>query len=409
MEMATLMAFVLTKNEYDLIEDFVRFYASLCGGYDRVVVIDNGSTDPRVLSVYSKPEFAGLHVRSDTRPMTEQRAMMTDAMLAFRHRADFLPPLDTDEFLLWGEARDMPSMSRDMRGYLAALPAKVSVVRYAEVLFSVPDPRDKSYVEYSHARPAVDIRKFRRQPFDKIIVRAADLLRMHPGNHSADLCPEAGGQRVVADQLRILHFHDVGVRRTFERTLAAVTSYGFRARLPGGATTQDDFLAVAQHVRGIGGHHALYFLRFAARSLFIETLAAAVHRLPSATDMIAFARLCDTSLLARETYEAIDPSEYGEWLLARILEHALNLIDVLHKDSTHLTDAEPERTRLPHDALAAPDMVRLLTFGVGWPSSSTPGPVSESDSDSESESDSEVFSETVEVQEDRVRCLLLSL
>ena len=40
---------LLSKDEHDLISDTLEYYARLLGGRDRVVVVDNGSTNPIVM------------------------------------------------------------------------------------------------------------------------------------------------------------------------------------------------------------------------------------------------------------------------------------------------------------------------------------------------------------------------
>ena len=45
--------FTVTKDEYDLIQEFIDFYGYIFG-YDNLIIIDNGSTNTSVLEYYNR-------------------------------------------------------------------------------------------------------------------------------------------------------------------------------------------------------------------------------------------------------------------------------------------------------------------------------------------------------------------
>lgn len=356
-------AFVLTKNEYDLIDDFIVYYSQLLGAKN-VVIIDNGSTDTRVLASYSR--HPDVHVIKDHRPMTEQRHMMTDAMRKHASTCDFMMPLDTDEFALWnGEAMQ----HGELHEYLATLPDHVDVVRYDSVWFSVPNPNDDlTYVDYSHERPVVDIVDFERKPFDKIIVRSCAFVAMNPGNHSAVLrtrCDDVTASTTAAS-LSLLHYHDVGVRRTYERTVAAVRSYGF-VQVRGDQNSQQrntdlhsEMITCGHYVRSVGGHHAVHYLRFLARRIFIDLIRDATGCLPSLHEMWSFCCHADEWMQRKD-----DTPDFGTFLLTHVLEFGVTVLQ--NKDEAD-TDDNTSTQSIDDVRVHASqtDVERFFMYGVGW-------------------------------------------
>jgi len=261
--MARVKVFVFTKNEYDTIEDFIRFYGELFG-YENVIIIDNKSTDERVRDVYRKYMSLGLvHLYSEGRNMQNHSAIMTEYIKSFKDQCDFVIPLDTDEFIFFTEGGAITK--ERVQAYFDSIPENVSIIRFKKFLGSCPNPDSPTYVNYKHERPVQDIVDFYDQDWDKIIIRASKFLSSTMGNHAASV---TDGIRVVSDQLGLLHFHETGIYRQYERARQGVKGYGF--------TDPDDHDIVEQIKRchafkmGVGGHHCKYFLSFLVRIYFIN-------------------------------------------------------------------------------------------------------------------------------------------
>ncbi len=353
----TIKVFVLTKNEYDIIDDFITYYSQMLGAHN-VIIIDNGSTDSRVLSAYSR--HPDVHLIHDHRAMTEQRHMMTDAMMKHVHTCDFMMPLDTDEFAMWN---DTPITDDSLHAFLQALPKNVDIIRYNAVWFSVPDHDDATYVNYSHVRPVVDIVKFQRKPFDKIIVRSSAFAGMNPGNHSA-LLRNPYSDACTAYSLSLLHFHDVGVRRTYERTLAAVTSYGF---VTSDASLDHQMISCGQFVNSIGGHHAVHYLRFLVRRIFINVIREATGLLPSLVEMLTLSELCESWIQGKD-HIVSGIEDFGRKILTHVLQYGIDTLQTSYKPENfeNLNDVRVHAT-----ASSASDVERFLIYGVGWSESAS--------------------------------------
>ena len=149
--------FLFTKNEYDMIEDFILFYGSIFG-LENLIILDNGSTNKKVIDVYNKFQRKGLKLYQDHRPMQNMYEILTGYMRHFKDTCEFMLPLDTDEFLFFPEGGQL---SRErVEQYLRSLPSDVSVIRYKEFWASVPNPDDINYKNYRYENPARDITRF---------------------------------------------------------------------------------------------------------------------------------------------------------------------------------------------------------------------------------------------------------
>ena len=127
-----LVAISCVKNELDIIEAFVRHTLARA---DRLVVLDNGSTDgTRRILDQLMTEGLALDVVDDPSPGNYQWSRMTALMRGHalaRHDADWVLPVDADEFLI----------DPDLKSLLAADAASD---RPFGLLWKsyVPDPRD---------------------------------------------------------------------------------------------------------------------------------------------------------------------------------------------------------------------------------------------------------------------------
>lgn len=216
--------FVRSRNEYDLMDDFLAFYGYIFG-FSNIIVIDNGSDDHRVHATYAKYAEKGVTIESDASGMTNHGHIMTDAMIRHRSSCEFLIPLDTDEFMFFPAAPSIATM-QDARGvihsHLESLPSEISIIRYMRFLGSVADPRSPDYRDFKHHRPAHAIREFYDQGWDKLIVRSSAFVSVSLGNHHAVV---SGGTVAQSDTLGLLHFHETGSKRKRERCEMSMLGY----------------------------------------------------------------------------------------------------------------------------------------------------------------------------------------
>jgi hypothetical protein len=133
--------------------------------------------------------------------------------------------LETDEFLfLTGGASALDTGGA--RTVLRAVPDEVTLLRYGAFLGSSVDPADAAYRRggYRYARPAREMTRFHDQGWDKLIVRASAFGGMTQWCHHARV---TRGREARALALGLLHFHDAGLRRSVQRAIPVVHSYGY--------------------------------------------------------------------------------------------------------------------------------------------------------------------------------------
>lgn len=186
------------RNEEDIIEWFVRHNTRFV---DRMIVIDNGSDD-RTSAILHVLQQEGFHIdiHHDPTPIHRQDEALT-ALLAECSAlcADWILPLDADEFLCMMPGRDLFSLLSDMpRDRVTLLPWRTYVPTVED------DPREPN--------PARRIR-FRRDPehplFYKILApeSLASLpgMRIAPGSHA--LLHKEGSplQTAVVEHLWLAH------------------------------------------------------------------------------------------------------------------------------------------------------------------------------------------------------------
>lgn len=230
---------LLTKDERDMIGDFLAYYGALFGP-ENLVVVDNASTDPTVLATYERAARAGVSVVHEPRPFRQAAAFMTEhiARVCAAGDCEWVLPLETDEFVVpsrsvggvgsssSGSANDAAAWSvEEVHAALRAVPEDVTLLRYSAFLGSSVDPTEPAYRGggLGYARPAADITRFHDQGWDKLIVRASAFVSMTQWCHHAQMSRGRAGTA----ELSILHFHDAGLRRTVARAKPVVHSYMF--------------------------------------------------------------------------------------------------------------------------------------------------------------------------------------
>ena len=89
--------FAFVKNESLLMRDWIPYHASLVG-FTNVHVIDHSSTDDSD-AIYAKYQSQGLVVEKTEIPFAQKHKVLSRVMKKYVGIADFLIPLDGDEFL----------------------------------------------------------------------------------------------------------------------------------------------------------------------------------------------------------------------------------------------------------------------------------------------------------------------
>ena len=125
-----IRVFLFNKDSPELLHDWVMHHSSIFGP-ENVHILDHSSTDPMALATLRLASARGAHVTTRSGPFTQKANMLSELMRTQVRRADFLVPLDVDEFigvyrnrvysfsisdilaefrLLWSSARDGKTM-----------------------------------------------------------------------------------------------------------------------------------------------------------------------------------------------------------------------------------------------------------------------------------------------------------
>ena len=199
--------FSVTRNEADLIEDFVQYHGSIFG-FSNIVLIDNNSDCPVVLGLYERFRRMGVVVEEHMRGQP-----MAKYMTKYKHQCTFMVELDTYEFIQFSDFLSMkpdktsvPLLTSRFRAFFSSLPEDCSEFDVVTYFNAVPDPS----IEVRH--PAKDIVTFCQAP------AKATKCFSRSGNE---------GRKIVVNELCCVHFHDIGPRRNAERARNTVSMYGY--------------------------------------------------------------------------------------------------------------------------------------------------------------------------------------
>ena len=94
-----LKLFLMTRNEIELIEDWLKYHGFLFG-FENIYILD-GSDDQRVFDIYKKYKPFGLHVKISSTGLNGLAEELTLLMHEKKGLNNFLIKLDTDEFLAY--------------------------------------------------------------------------------------------------------------------------------------------------------------------------------------------------------------------------------------------------------------------------------------------------------------------
>ena len=206
---------VVTKDEYDLIGDFLAYHTALFGP-ENVIVVDNNSTDARLSNVYHVYSKQGVKVIHDTRPFAYggQGRITTQYISENKDDCEWVIPLDTDEFLITQpifEGNGVPSttiLSESIKNRLQSVDPLVTALRVV-VTYESCETSD------TPARTTTKFTKTYKPPGQyKTIFRSKAFVSVACGNHNGVV----SYGRIENDPLLAhVHFHYTGERKMFER------------------------------------------------------------------------------------------------------------------------------------------------------------------------------------------------
>jgi hypothetical protein len=218
--------FTVTKDEYDLIEDFIEFYGYIFG-YNNLTIIDTGSTNNLVLDYYHKIKCEknvnivfengyenGKQGDHFTKYMSIEKS---------KNSCDFLLGLDTDNFLILPNSNVINK--EDYINYFKNLSITNNKFLIHATLDSVVDLNSKFYVNNKYLRPAKHCETFYKGGTVHInFYRCKNFHKTCNGNHSGITIPD---QPPLMTDLTMVHYCNTGITRLKERTMNILVHYKY--------------------------------------------------------------------------------------------------------------------------------------------------------------------------------------
>ncbi|HSM01035.1 MAG TPA: glycosyltransferase family 2 protein [Acidimicrobiia bacterium] len=191
-----LVAVSTVKNESDIVEAFVRHTASIV---DHHLIVDNGSTDAtREILNALVSEGVALRVFDDASPGAWHARRLTRLMheAASEHAADWVIPLDADEFVV----------TRRPRAIRRALKKSSSPVIVPWQTY-VPDDSDDAG-EPNPVRRICHRVAAEGHRWVKVMVpgELATVGQLHQGSHDVSLPSDMATDRTLLEGVRLAHF-----------------------------------------------------------------------------------------------------------------------------------------------------------------------------------------------------------
>lgn len=240
--------FTVTKNETDLVEDFIIFHGKLIG-YENIVIIDNCSTCPKVLETYQKYKQYGMSVVTEPNYSGGgQGKSFTKHMNLHKKKCSFLIGLDTDEFINMKKMPFLKTLSVLSR-------TKYTKFRVCKYLSSVPDNQKTP-------RPATDITTFivEKASPPKYFFKSSTFISTVNGCHNGKTKPDL----TYDVDIEYFHFHNTGARRSIERSKTIISGYNY-ADVDSPLVVQlKSLISVKSNV---GSHRVLEYALFLSKSL----------------------------------------------------------------------------------------------------------------------------------------------
>ncbi len=217
----------LVRNEADVIETNLRHHFT--NVIDEAIVLDNGSTDGTLELVAELARDLPIQLSSEVGPIYQSDRMTRLARLATLEGADWVLPIDADEFWVGTVAPFRDVLARTPAGVRALFVELVNFVQRRDVL--VAEPGCVETMTMRPARPVGPVEETPRLVTDreiswvevehtpKSVHRAAPGIFIPTGNHRTGI---EGG--VVTDELACLH---AGIRA--RSVLAAKLDHGRRS------------------------------------------------------------------------------------------------------------------------------------------------------------------------------------
>jgi hypothetical protein len=334
MSTSLVKIFTVTRDDADIIEDFILYYGTIFG-YSNVVIIDNNSCDPTVLAIYDKYRNRG--VIFETCPSYKdggQGDAFTTVMHKYKTECEFLVGLDSDEFLYIDGSTD-PATS--LPNYFQQLPTDATIfsIPTTNYLYNKIDTENPHYINFEMQQPIRNITTFKHTVNPAIIkrfYRSNAFVSTSNGNHRGVV---SHGREHLVDAIRCLHYHNRGNRTNIDRSAIVCAGYNY---VDLSRHYVDQMLQLAAHSDNCNGFHRLRHYKYSLlRRFIIHMYIIWNQRLPTLDELN---RESIMGLIYNLNLNQLITSFH-----VRNPRHIPNLIDLLHPDyigNRNISSSPPE-------------------------------------------------------------------
>lgn len=292
--------FCQTKDEVDMIEDFILYHGYLFG-YDNLVIIDHNSTNPKVFEIYETYRQKGVHIEYE--PNNEYNLSKTISFFIHKYKDTciYAIPLDTDEyFCVEGQEYE----------------ERIDKASILKQLYNLPNTSSKFYYNYfcvsqsdqNHEQPIHSVIHFERTThYTKVFFRAEHFCGVDIGFHNGQI---SQGEVCNASGFIQMHFHQVGCKRFSKYSYLQIVGYGY---LDPSLQIEQQYTAlkkfIAMHPQSLANHRTKFYIRMLLRQLIVETTIQH-HYLPTLEYVNEMERKCQEQncVLLAEIYHLVSKS-----------------------------------------------------------------------------------------------------
>jgi hypothetical protein len=290
----------VTKNEYDLIEDFINYYGSIFG-YTNVYIIDNGSTNRIVLDVYEKYKKYGLNVFTELGyANNSQGDIFTKYTKKYMMDADWVFGLDTDEFIVIkkGDQYHSENIPAILDSMLGKLHRKVDIIKSC-----VYNSIHNLGVE-SSKKPAVEYDSYQATEIPKYFYKPSNMINVSAGNHHIT---SKNNLIEKMPDIIYLHLHFTGISRHIERGRNICIGYEYINENDSDICAYEKLKEIVKHPHN-GVHRTTCYMSFLKNKIILDLFKDHIKRMPTDSEFDYHCKNFD-HLTIVDTFQNCDESK----------------------------------------------------------------------------------------------------
>lgn len=230
--MNILKLFIITRNDYDIIEEFIIYHSKIVG-FENIIIIDLKSDNKIVLEIYNKyKDKLIIFYENDNLEKMKQIDYYNKYMNMYKNEADFLWALEVREFIYLANEENS-KIIRDpeiIKDYLNNLSLEYDYFKILNYDWSIPNTNSPDYNNYKHHHPINSITSFIRTQYkdklngqSKTFYRASNFINTWLDNSSGTTI---NNKRYVTN-FGLFNFYYTGKQRCIERAINMCLSYNY--------------------------------------------------------------------------------------------------------------------------------------------------------------------------------------